>query len=57
MALAILKRPLKEGRFCFFIAIATYSMRVTGHASPALVYAYDKGSRADNAIMQLKKLI
>jgi integrase/recombinase XerD len=24
-------------------------MRVTGHASSALVYAYDKGSRADNA--------
>jgi len=24
-------------------------MKVTGHASSELIYAYDKGSRADNA--------
>jgi integrase len=32
-------------------------MRVTGHASSALVYAYDKGSRADNASKKVALVI
>lgn len=32
-------------------------MRVTGHASSALVYAYDKGSRADNASKKVSLII